>query len=73
MGMLTFSPLACGWLSGRADPWPTDRPRAPATPFDRRIPETAQAEAVDELPELAAEAGLTMSELATAFVLTHPA
>jgi aryl-alcohol dehydrogenase-like predicted oxidoreductase len=75
MGVLTFGPLGSGWLSGRADPTAGHRNAGPATRlFDQTEPgNQAKAEAVAELTQLAAEAGLKMSHLAIAFVLTHPA
>jgi aryl-alcohol dehydrogenase-like predicted oxidoreductase len=75
MGVLTFGPLGSGWLSGRADPTAGRRNAGPATRlFDQTEPgNQAKAEAVERLTELAAEAGLKMSHLAIAFVLTHPA
>jgi aryl-alcohol dehydrogenase-like predicted oxidoreductase len=75
MGVLTFGPLGSGWLSGRSDPAAGHRNAGPATPlFDATEPgNQAKAKAVAELSKLAAEAGLTMPHLATAFVLTHPA
>jgi aryl-alcohol dehydrogenase-like predicted oxidoreductase len=75
MGVLTFGPLGSGWLSGRADPTAGHRNTGPATKlFDQAEPgNRAKADAVAELSKLAADAGLTMPHLATAFVLTHPA
>jgi aryl-alcohol dehydrogenase-like predicted oxidoreductase len=75
MGVLTFGPLGSGWLSGRADPVGGHRNAGPAKPlFDPAEPgNQAKAEAVKELSKLAADAGLPMSHLATAFVLTRPA
>ncbi|MET9221452.1 MULTISPECIES: aldo/keto reductase [unclassified Streptomyces] len=75
MGVLTFGPLGSGWLSGRADPTAGHRNAGAATPlFDQAEPgNRAKAKAVGELTELAAEAGLKLAHLATAFVLTHPA
>jgi aryl-alcohol dehydrogenase-like predicted oxidoreductase len=75
MGVLTFGPLGSGWLSGRADPTAGHRNAGAATPlFDQTEPgNRAKAQAVGELTELAAEAGLKLSRLALAFVLTHPA
>jgi aryl-alcohol dehydrogenase-like predicted oxidoreductase len=75
MGVLTFGPLGSGWLSGRPDPTAGHRNAGPATRlFDPAEPgNQAKAEAVGELSKLAAEAGLPMPHLATAFALTHPA
>ena len=77
MGVIAWSPLAGGWLSGR---WSKDNPpesrRAAMIPsrYDMSIPENQQKlEAVDELGKLAESAGLTLIELALAFVIEHPA
>lgn len=75
MGVLTFGPLNSGWLSGRADPTAGHRSAgAGAKMFDLTQPGVqAKADAVRELTALAAEAGLPLSHLATAFVRAHPA
>jgi aryl-alcohol dehydrogenase-like predicted oxidoreductase len=77
MGVIPWSPLAGGWLSGR---WSKDNPpesrRAAMVPsrYDMSIPENQhKLEAVDELRELAEAAGLTLIEMALAFVIEHPA
>ncbi len=78
MGVIPWSPLAGGWLSGRyrkGDDVPTSR-RAQRLPqrFDLSLPANqAKLEAVDALARLAEEAGLTLIELALAFVIRHPA
>jgi len=77
MGILTYSPLGGGWLSGR---WTADS--SPASParrrlaarFDMSLPENQRKlEAVEQLALLAEEAGLSLIHLAIAFVLNHPA
>jgi aryl-alcohol dehydrogenase-like predicted oxidoreductase len=75
MGVLTFGPLASGWLSGRADPTAGHRNSGAGTQlFDQSDPgNRAKADAVRELSKLADEAGLPMPHLATAFVRAHPA
>ena len=75
MGVLTYGPLSSGWLSGRADPTRGHRSAgAGARVFDQDIPANrAKLEAVRQLSELAAEAGLALPHLAVAFVLAHPA
>ncbi|WP_440708199.1 aldo/keto reductase [Herbiconiux sp. YIM B11900] len=77
MGILTYSPLAGGWLSGRwrkdADASPTSSARPPAR-FDMSDPANQRKlDVVEELASLAESAGLTMIELAIAFVIRHPA
>ncbi|MEW2549071.1 aldo/keto reductase [Streptomyces sp. NPDC047002] len=75
MGVLTFGPLASGWLSGRRDPTAGHRNAGlGARLFDLSDPgNRAKAEAVEQLAEVADEAGLDMPRLATAFVRSHPA
>jgi aryl-alcohol dehydrogenase-like predicted oxidoreductase len=74
MGVLTFGPLSSGWLSGRADPTTGHRAAGRgARLFDMSAPgNQAKLEAVHRLTALAGDAGLPLSHLATAFVLSHP-
>jgi aryl-alcohol dehydrogenase-like predicted oxidoreductase len=74
MGVLTYGPLASGWLSGREDPAQGHRVKLSARAFDLAVPgNQAKVEAVDQLSRLAAEAGIPLTQLATAFVRSHPA
>ena len=80
MGVIPWSPLAGGWLSGRyrkdADqqaPFSAARRRL-AQRFDLSLPANQRKlEAAEALAQLADEAGLSLIELAIAFVLNHPA
>jgi aryl-alcohol dehydrogenase-like predicted oxidoreductase len=77
MGILTYGPLSGGWLSGRwrkdAVPVPTSAARPPAR-FDMTSPANQRKlDIVGELAQLADKAGLTLIELAIAFVINHPA
>ncbi|HKE80195.1 MAG TPA: aldo/keto reductase [Solirubrobacteraceae bacterium] len=76
MGILTYSPLAGGWLSGSwtADSSPTSPARQRlAARFDMSLPENQRKlEAVEQLAQVADDAGLSMIELAIAFVVNHP-
>jgi aryl-alcohol dehydrogenase-like predicted oxidoreductase len=77
MGILTYSPLAGGWLSGGwgADSSPTSpaRQRLVAR-FDMSLRENQRKlEAVEQLATVADNAGLSLIELAIAFVVNHPA
>ncbi|MFE1768828.1 aldo/keto reductase [Streptomyces angustmyceticus] len=73
MGVLTWGPLSAGWLSGRALS-ASSRAGMESRKFDLSVPENARkAEAVGALSEVAAQAGLTLPHLATAFVRAHPA
>ncbi len=78
MGVIPWSPLAGGWLSGRyrkdADA-PTSH-RAARIPgrYDMSLPgNQRKLEAADALAKLAEEAGVTLIEMALAFVIRHPA
>jgi aryl-alcohol dehydrogenase-like predicted oxidoreductase len=77
MGILTYSPLAGGWLSGSwtADSSPTSPARQRlAARFDMSLPENQRKlEAVEQLAAVADDAGASMIELAIAFVVNHPA
>jgi aryl-alcohol dehydrogenase-like predicted oxidoreductase len=77
MGILTYSPLAGGWLSGRwtADAAPTSPARKRlAARYDMSLPENQRKlEATQALAEVADDAGLSLIELAIAFVVNHPA
>jgi aryl-alcohol dehydrogenase-like predicted oxidoreductase len=77
MGILTYSPLSGGWLSGSwsADSSPTSPARQRlAARFDMSLPANRQKlEAVEQLAEVADDAGLSMIELAIGFVTNHPA
>jgi aryl-alcohol dehydrogenase-like predicted oxidoreductase len=78
MGVIPWSPLAGGWLSGayRLDrDLPTSR-RADRLPsrYDMSIPgNQRKLEAADALARLAEEHGITLIEMAIAFVIRHPA
>ncbi len=77
MGVIPWSPLAGGWLSGRfgsgKDNTSRRAERIPGR-YDMSLPENQRKlEAVDQLADLADEAGLSLIELALGFVLEHPA
>src|SRR3954451_710955 len=75
MGILTYSPLAGGWLSGSwsADSSPTSPARQRlAARFDMELPENQlKLQAVEQLQQVADDAGVSMIELAIAFVINH--
>jgi aryl-alcohol dehydrogenase-like predicted oxidoreductase len=77
MGVIPWSPLAGGWLSGRfGEGQDNTSRRAQRIPgrYDLSLPANQRKlEIVTELAALADQAGLTMIELALAFVLEHPA
>ncbi len=77
MGVIPWSPLAGGWLSGRfgegKDNTSRRASRIPAR-YDLTIPDNQRKlEIVTALASVAAEAGLTLIEMSLAFVLEHPA
>ncbi|HXW39155.1 MAG TPA: aldo/keto reductase [Acidimicrobiales bacterium] len=77
MGVLSWSPLAGGWLSGAFGAGRKNESRRSAMLPDRydlsRPENTRKLEAVDALLSLADGAGLSLVELALGFVLEHPA
>ncbi len=77
MGVIPWSPLAGGWLSGRfGEGRDNTSRRAERVPgrYDLSLPANRRKlEIVTELSKVADEAGLSMVELALAFVLEHPA
>jgi aryl-alcohol dehydrogenase-like predicted oxidoreductase len=74
MGVLTYGPLSSGWLSGRADPARGHRAATAPGAFDLTVPANqARLAAVRQLTDLAADAGMPLTQLATAFVRSHPA
>ena len=78
MGVIPWSPLAGGWLSGRyrkGEDFPESQ-RAARLPgrFDMSKPgNQRKLDAADALAQLAEEAGMTLIEMALAFVIRHPA
>lgn len=78
MGVLPWSPLAGGWLSGayrKGQDAPTSR-RAARMPARYNLDDPAnqrKLDAADALAELADKAGLSVVHLALAFTLAHPA
>src|SRR5437867_8215483 len=78
MGVIPWSPLAGGWLTGRyrkGAEIPVSR-RAQRIPqrFDLSLPgNQAKLEAAEQLAVLAQETGVSLIHLALAFVIRHPA
>jgi aryl-alcohol dehydrogenase-like predicted oxidoreductase len=78
MGVIPWSPLAGGWLSGRwrkgaEAPESTRAKRLPKR-YDLSLPENQRKlELADALGRLADEAGLSLIHMALAFVIRHPA
>jgi len=77
LGVLVWSPLASGWLSGATragQDVATNRSMVMPQRFDLTIPSNrARLDAVEQLATVADEAGLTLIQLALGFVTAHPA
>lgn len=77
LGVLAWSPLASGWLSGAVRAGrevTTSRSGFMPQRFDTSVPaNAAKLEAVERLARVADEAGLTLVQLALGFVTAHPA
>jgi aryl-alcohol dehydrogenase-like predicted oxidoreductase len=78
MGVIAWSPLAGGWLSGKwrkgADDLTSRRSVMIPQRYDLSIPENERKlEAADALAQLAEETGISLIQLAIAFVIRHPA
>ena len=78
MGVIPWSPLAGGWLSGRyragVDAPQSRRAKLMPQRFDTSLPENQpKFEAADALARVAEDAGMTLIDLAIGFVLAHPA
>jgi aryl-alcohol dehydrogenase-like predicted oxidoreductase len=78
IGVIPWSPLAGGWLSGKwrrgADDLTSRRSAMVPRRYDLSIPgNQRKLEAADALAQLAEEAGMSLIEMALAFVIRHPA
>src|SRR5690349_5320597 len=78
MGVIPWSPLAGGWLSGKwrkgADDLTSRRSAMIPQRYDLSLPANqAKLEAADALAQLADERGISLIHLALAFVINHPA
>jgi aryl-alcohol dehydrogenase-like predicted oxidoreductase len=87
MGVLSWSPLAGGWLTGkyrrdqdipegsRADRYTQRVAGSPvARRFDMSHPDNQRKlDLVEQLAKVAADAGMSMTHMAHAFALSHPA
>jgi aryl-alcohol dehydrogenase-like predicted oxidoreductase len=81
MGVLAYSPLAGGWLSGKyrkgqeiSGPGSAARAQFWAGVYDTADPaNAAKLDAADALGALADEVGMTLIQMAVAFVTRHPA
>jgi aryl-alcohol dehydrogenase-like predicted oxidoreductase len=78
MGDIAWSPLGGGWLSGRwrkgADDLTSRRAERIPQRYDLSMPANqAKLEAADALGKLADDAGMSLIDMALAFVVRHPA
>ena len=78
MGVMSYSPLTGGWLSGRwrKDTGQQSSSRASRLPerFDLSLPANQRKlDATEQLAQLADDAGIPLIRIAIAFVLNHPA
>ena len=78
MGVIPYSPLAGGWLSGRwrKETGPQSSTRAERLPqrYDLSLPANQRKlDAVEDLAQLAEHTGITLIQMAIAFVMRHPA
>jgi aryl-alcohol dehydrogenase-like predicted oxidoreductase len=78
IGVIAWSPLAGGWLSGRwrkgAEDLTSRRAAMIPQRYDLTIPANqAKLEAADALARVAEESGISLIHLALAFVINHPA
>ena len=80
MGVMTYSPLAGGWLSGKyrkgqevSGPGSAARAQRSGNYDSTNPANAAKLDAADALGALADEAGMTLIQMAVAFVTRHPA
>jgi aryl-alcohol dehydrogenase-like predicted oxidoreductase len=78
MGVIPWSPLAGGWLSGRyrkgEDTPQSHRAQRIPDRYDMALPENQRKlDAADQVAQLADEAGMSLVHLALSFVIEHPA
>jgi aryl-alcohol dehydrogenase-like predicted oxidoreductase len=79
MGVIPWSPLAGGWLSGRysqggESPGSSRRAQMLPSRYDMTIPANqAKLEAAQALGAVAEQAGMSLIEMSLAFVTSHPA
>jgi aryl-alcohol dehydrogenase-like predicted oxidoreductase len=78
MGVIPWSPLAGGWLSGKwrlgGEDLTSRRSAMLPQRYDLSLPgNQRKLDAADALATLAEEAGMTLIEMALAFVIRHPA
>ncbi|MDX1580590.1 MAG: aldo/keto reductase [Alphaproteobacteria bacterium] len=78
MGVVCWSPLAQGWLTGKwrknANPNDTNRQNLQPHLFDMsRAENQRKLDAIEELAVIADQAGISIMQMALAFICAHPA
>jgi len=75
MGVLVWSPLAGGWLTGKYRRGESAPPgsRADTNPDHFDVGNESKFDAVERLATIAAQAGVSLTHLALAWVVEHPA
>ena len=72
MGALVWSPLAMGMLTGRYRKGQPQPDSGRAKRFPKQMSDERRLDAVERLIPVAADAGLSLTHLAMAFVMAHP-
>jgi voltage-dependent potassium channel beta subunit len=72
MGLVVWSPLAQGLLTGKYREGAPDGSRGATTRWMRDILTEANIATANKLEDLAREAGMTLSQMALAWILKHP-
>ena len=72
MGVLSYSPLAGGWLTGRYRKGQEMPDSLRAKFFPRQMSDTRSLDAVEQLITLAEGAGMSLTHMAMAFAIAHP-
>jgi aryl-alcohol dehydrogenase-like predicted oxidoreductase len=73
MGVMVWSPLSKGMLTGRYRKGQTMPDSLRAKVFLKQMSDERSLDAVEQLIVLAAEAGMSLTHMAMAFVISHPA
>ena len=73
MGAMVWSPLAMGMLTGRYRKGQQQPDSGRARRFPRQMSDERRLDAVEQLIPVAQEAGLSLTHMALAFVVAHPA
>lgn len=72
MGVLVWSPLAMGMLTGRYRKGQPQPDSARVAYFPKQMSDERKLDAIERLVPVAAEAGLSLTHMAMGFVIAHP-